>query len=303
MGLPSIIADIRQRRRSRYGAIDLDRYRVRIARAVQDYEDAFKLLHIAAIAQGYEPVGGIEMRITPQHVLPESTVLVAHEDDMLVGTITNTLDSPAGLPIERICAAAVRDLRGRGARIVEFGSLGVVRRCWQTGVSELLLIAVHRLARSLLHATHAMIAVTPRMVTSYRANYGLVSIGKPQHSDEIGGDAQAMVVELDKLEEHVARHLRQPMRSGHRLVEHLQGVPLPCIDLPEGIPEEEMVRWKMSREVFRELFIDQGNRIDSLDATTRRYLETRRSRQTLQRVTPMTPKDLADMLAQDDPNP
>jgi len=129
------------RRKVRMHRAPLDRFVVRVARSTADYEHAFRLLHVADAFQGFEDLDAEQLRITPQHVLPESTVLVAYEAERLVGTLTVTLDSPAGLPNDRDYPEEMAALRRAGATLVEFGSLAIVHRCWSSGVARLLEMA------------------------------------------------------------------------------------------------------------------------------------------------------------------
>jgi hypothetical protein len=251
-----------------------------VARDLLEYEDAFKLLHLVYAFQGHVPVGNSDLRITPQHVLPESTVIVAYEGDMLVGTITVTQDSPAGVPLDSDLRTDLDRLRQRGP-LVELGSLAVVRRCWRTGLNTLLLLAAYRFARYVVEARSAVIAVEPRYADYYRALYGFEAIAAPQQRDGAGPPLLTMSQDLRALPEFVRRHFKKPMQSGQTLAQHMLGEPMPCVVLPEDVPLEELGRWKMSRQVFRELFIEQVNRIDSLDPATLRHLRRSRSRLTL----------------------
>lgn len=261
----------------------MDTYRVRIARTVADYQDAFRLLYVAYVYQGIEPIRGVEMRIIPHHVLPEATVFVAHEGDALVGTMTVTLDSPAGLPLDNDYPEALAELRGQGARIVEFGALAVVRRCWHTGVTTLLNMAAHWFSNETLGATHCVCGIHPKTAPFYSALYAFEPLGAPRPHAELSAPVLGMVHRLDEVRCHLRRRFRKPMITGLSPAEHFTEHLPNCIHMPPVANLRSLARWKLSREVFRELFIDRSDRLHTLDPRTREHLEGWRSLRTVGR--------------------
>lgn len=258
----------------------IDRYRVFIARELPHYEDAFSLLHIAYAYQGIEAPRATTMRITPQHVLPESTVLVAYEGDTIVGTMTVTLDSPAGLPLDKDYGDALRALRERGAKIVEYGSLAVVRRCWHTGVTNLLNSAAYLWTSQVLKATQIVMGVNPGAREVYDALYAFKPLGPPKTHAELLAPVQGFSVSCADTIRHIDRYHRGLLANG-TLVSETYHSPLPCVEIPRSVAPGELPRWKMSREVFRELFIKKSKHLHSLDPGVREYLTLWRSPRTL----------------------
>lgn len=286
--LQSAVTDRVIRRRLRFHETPLDLYRVFLARSVKEYEDAFRLVHMAYVYQGIESPRPDGVRITPQHVLPEATVIVAYEGEHIVGTMTVTVDSPAGLPLEKDYPREIRELRQNGARLVEYGSLAVVKRCWHTGVTNVLNIAAYRVANELVRATHVVIGVNPRAAAVYRAMFNFQILGEPQTHNELQAPVTALVNDMHASQDFVRRHSPQPMLTGYPCIEHFLGRPFPGIELPEQMRDDDFGRWKMPREVFQELFVKHSERITQLDAATRSQLERRRSRATLDLLTPLS---------------
>ena len=260
----------------------LDRFRVCVARDVTQYEDAFHLLHIAFAYQGIENVRSNKMRITPQHVLPEATVLVAYEKDQCVGTMTVTLDSPAGLPLEHDYAEPIEMLREQEAGIVEYGSLAVVRRCWSAGVTVLLNIAATYWSVNMLQATDIVMGVNPKAAPVYRAMYAFRPLGGSKDHASLVAPVIGMTTHLPHVREYTRKHFRTPLASGLTLTEHMWEKLPECIEIPANLPQHELPRWKLPRAVFQELFIEKSDRLDTLDPVTRKYLEKWRSNQTLE---------------------
>ena len=263
--------------------IPLDRYRVRVARDVCEYEDAFHLLHIAFVYQGIEDVRSDKMRITPQHVLPEATVFVVYEKEQCVGTITVTFDSPAGLPLEHDYPEAIEAMRDQGAKLVEFGSLAVVRRCWHSGVTVLLNMAAVYWSVNMLGATDIVMGVNPKAAPFYRAVYAFRPLGGKKDHATLVAPVIGMTANFANAGDQSRKRHRTPLSSGLTMAQHSYEKLPECIEIPASIPKSELARWKLPRAVFQELFIDKSDRLDTLDPVTLRYLKKWRSDQTLER--------------------
>lgn len=280
--LRDALIDRRIRSKAAIHHTPLDRYRVRIARDVHQHEDAFRLLHVAYAFQGIENIRSDKLRITPQHVLPEATVFVAYEGEQCVGTMTVTLDSPAGIPVEKDYPEAIERLRNHGSTLVEYGSLAVVRRCWSTGVVVLLNIAATYWAIHMLEATDIVMGVNPKALPLYRSLYGFRPLGKPKQHAELTAPVAAMSLRIADGLAYTRKYWPKPMASGRTIAEHY-AIELPeCIEIPARLSSREVTRWKLPRSVFQELFINRSDRLDTLDPTTLAYLKRWRSDQTLQ---------------------
>ncbi len=273
--------DRAMRARIRPHEVSLDRYRVIVARQTQDYEDAFRLLHVAYAYQGIEDVRASKMRITAQHVLPEATVFVAYEGERCVGTMTVTCDSPAGLPLDKDYSANLDALRDRGSKLAECGSLAVVQRCEGKGVSQLLAMTGFNWSVTKLRATDMVIGVNPKAINYFRALYGFRPFARIQQHANLHAPVVGLHVAFSDVVRHAKRHLAKPCADGIPLAEYLCGKLPSCVQIPEDIPPHEMARWKLSRPVFQELFLHKSDRLANLDKETRAYLAQWRSQETL----------------------
>lgn len=278
---------IRTRARSRLYETPFDRFTVSAARSAADYREAFRLVQVAYAWLGIETVTGPTMRISPQHVLPEATVLIARDEaQRMVATMTVTLDSAAGLPLDKDYPEALAALRRPGRRLVEYGSLAVVQRCKRSGVSTLLSMAAHALATNHLGATHVVMGVHPKAAPIYRAVYDFAPLGPPRAHATLEAPVQGMVQDLATVEAFFQRHFPGKTALGRPLCRHyfVDGLP-PCITLPPEGDLEQLARWKMPREVFRELFVDSSDRLETLDEETRKQLDHWRSPKTTEVLT------------------
>ncbi|MBW2732382.1 MAG: hypothetical protein JRH20_08290 [Deltaproteobacteria bacterium] len=283
MKLPLALTAALTRKKLGLHTLSLDRFEVGTAHTVDDYEQAFQLVHAAYVFQGIEVnIGGQALRMTPQHVLAESTILLAHEKERPVGTLTVTLDSPAQLPLDDDYPRELAALRKAGATLVEYGSLMVVRRCWQSGVAHLLNMTATNFASNLLGGTHVVAGIHPRALPLYAGLFGLRPIGKVRRHSHLHAPVQGMVGEFASIQRFMAKHHRRPMMSGQRPVDHFFGELPSCIKRPPISSLEDLRRWKLPREVFQEMFIHRSDHLKTLDGRTRAHLRAERSWRTLE---------------------
>lgn len=280
MRMPRVIADWQYRRKAALERTPLTRFKIRLAQSVEDYEGAFRLVQAAYVARGIENVLASALRITPQHVLPESYVLLAEEGTHLVGTMTVTLDSPATLPLDKDYTEELQVLRAAGARLCEFGSLAIVERCRSSGVAILLSMAGFTIASQKLKATDVVVGVNPGAEAHYRALYDFQLLGGARTHAQLVAPVVGLKTHLATLERFLERHFSLPLQDGSLVSEPFFGGGLRCIDLPAG-SHDELIRWKLSREVFQELFMRRTDRVASLDERTQQHLSQLRSPNTV----------------------
>ncbi len=281
MKLPQFIIDPWIRRKARLDSIDLGRFQIRLARSVKEYEDAFRLIHLAYAYQGIEPLRRIDLRITEQHVLSEAVVLVAYEKEQLVGTVSVTKDSPAGVPLDKDYDAEIATLRRSGAQISEIGSLALVRRCWHSGLMPLLGLAAARVCFRIHGSTHNVIGVHPKAAPVYRAMWNFHQLGSAHQHAELEAPVIGLVQERGAVRKHLEQHYRA-YPNGLTPMEYCFGEKSPLgLELPEGVVGEAWPRFKMPREVFRSIFIIQTNHLVDLSPATLDHLRTQRSEETV----------------------
>lgn len=277
MRIPRTIRHWIYRRKLGLERVPLNQFKIRLAKTVDDYEGAFRLVQAAYISKGIEQALSDTVRISPQHVLPESYVLLAEEGDRLVGTMTVTIDSAALVPLDKDYPAELAALRAHGHRLAELGSLAVVDRCHRLGVTALMNMAAIQIATRIHDATHLVAGVNPEAIGHYQVVYGFDRLlGAQKAHAQLRAPVVGMACDLAKAELHFRKYFDRPLENGTRIVDAFLHCPPDCIDLPKGSPAE-LIRWKLSREVFQELFVRRTNRVETLDARTRRHLELLRS--------------------------
>lgn len=78
-----------------------DELEVRVAESEEELEKAFHLLHDTYVREGLMSHRPSEMRILPQQLLPQSSVVVALWNKQIVAAVSLIRDNPLGLPIEQ----------------------------------------------------------------------------------------------------------------------------------------------------------------------------------------------------------
>lgn len=273
--------------RRKYGRLHdlpVDGNSIRLARSIEDLSAAFRLIHVGYAYLGIEGVEESPYRMTDQHILPESHVLCAMSEGMLVGTVTLTLDSPAGLPLDREYDA-VEALRSPNRRLAEVGSFVVVKRCWNTGVAQFLAACAARLAFAFYGVTDIVIGVHPKTIPFYEAIWGFERLAAPKKHASLSAPVVALRLNRDRAQAHLAQ-TSKTSTTGTAVVEHIMNpnAPLPSTHLEEAQILSGQTPSRVTREVFQRLFIERTEHLSHIGERTRAYLETLRSESTLHQM-------------------
>jgi GNAT superfamily N-acetyltransferase len=140
---------------------------IKIADTEEELESAYRLLHDSYVSSGFMNPDPTGMRVLPQHLLPQTTTIVAKWDGQVIGTLSLIRDNPFGLPLEKIFA--VEDRRQNGRRLAEVSSLAVDPK-YRGQVSSALFPLfrfVYQYARDCFGIHEFVIAVNPSMVDLY----------------------------------------------------------------------------------------------------------------------------------------
>lgn len=261
------------RRKAAMNSLPMQRFRLVVAQTAEQYRDAFRLLQVGYVFEGIEPVSGRALRISEHHVLRESTVVLAYEGRQVVGTMTVTLDSPGGLPLERDYQAEIAALRGQPCtRLAELGSFAIVRRCWNSGVAQLLGIACVQLGVR-QRTNQFVIGVHPKAGEVYSALYGFTQMGKVRPHCSLKAPVVGLQVDSARLEAHWRRHYR-PLPDGTCLAACIfRCAPMPCFALPRDVCSRRFTRRKMPSGVFQQIFGRESDRLETLSDPVRTHLE------------------------------
>lgn len=140
---------------------------IKIADTPEELESAYKLLHDSYVKSGFMNPDPTGMRVLPQHLLPQTTTIVAKWDGKVIGTLSLIRDNPFGLPLEKIFS--VNDRRQNGRRLAEVSSLAVDPK-YRGQINRALFPLfrfVYQYARDCFGIHEFVIAVNPSMVDLY----------------------------------------------------------------------------------------------------------------------------------------
>lgn len=143
----------------------------KIANTRSEFEQAFALLHDSYVAAGFMDPAKSGFRVTPHHLLPTTTTLIAKDGVRVVATVALVRDSLIGLPIDAIFN--LRALRQNGDRLGEVSSLAIHPE-FRFDKGMLLHAFIRYLWRYSLyfHGTNRfVIAVNPSMQELYESVY------------------------------------------------------------------------------------------------------------------------------------
>ncbi len=142
---------------------------IKIAITEEELESAYKILHDSYVASGFMNPDPTGLRVLPQHLLPQTTTIVAKWDSKVIGTLSLIRDNPLGLPLEKIFDVSKRRIGGR--RLAEVSSLAIDPNYrGQINVSLFPLFRfVYQYAKDYFGTHEFVIAVNPSMVDLYKA--------------------------------------------------------------------------------------------------------------------------------------
>jgi hypothetical protein len=229
----------------------------------REWEQAFELVAANYRTSGLVRPGANGLYFTPSHTLPETIVLVAHDEQHLVATFTCVLDNwPLGVPLAELFPEEIDRLRQSGRRVGEVTS----HAARDLGLRERL--AVLRTMMKLGMQWHARgggdtitIIIPPRHRAYYTQVLGFLPLGPCRPCPHAqGAPGEAFWVDWEQL------------KAGKPDVyQEVFGAPL---------PDEALMAPPMPRDLVRELdrraISPSGPLLDSIFAFVDRFGGTRR---------------------------
>lgn len=206
----SDFSDTKERRRTirirRSALLDakmdlLDRPSIKIAETLDEYCQAFKVLHDVYLNSGYLPRATQSgMHYNHHHLLPKTCVFIFKTYLEVISTMSYIPDTPMfGVPMDDLYRDKVDELRNAGRKIVEIGSLATIRhKCWHN-IMTFLSKAVF------MYATHTKaddlcIMVNPKHVRFYESIFLFELLGEERHYAKVDAPAVALRVNMRNIE-------------------------------------------------------------------------------------------------------
>jgi hypothetical protein len=245
-----------------YPAESLDGVVVRLARTVEDYRAAFRLVHDSYVDRGLlnpHPTGEL---VTPYHARPDSTVFLIELHRKVIGTCTLFEDSVLGLPVDSTFQKEMNLVRGPGRHVGELGSAALARGYRHGGYIQCLNVTALRYARARLGVTDFLMVVDDCIADYCDAMYSFRQFTQVRN---YCGFASEVRVEEDPVVGVVLR-VADAMRWAASLPPPTPGTfgvgslanapfPAPYEDFPDPtLTRRGLDRYRLAPDVYHELF-------------------------------------------------
>lgn len=147
-------------------------------RSQSEAREAFSLVYSQYLKRHYCQPNDMRIYFTPSVFLPESRTIVLKKDNVLVGTVSIIVDSPAGLPMEELFPKEIKALRRPGRKLCEVVMLALDNSCLKKGLFSLtdfekmsrlfsLFRALYRSSYLDLGVTDLVINMNPKHIALY----------------------------------------------------------------------------------------------------------------------------------------
>jgi hypothetical protein len=216
----------------------------------RERQGAFRVLHDAYVGKRLiDPLPG-EIYVPPFALMPDSTLLVALHDGIVVATLTLVEDSPLGLPMERLYPTEVQAVRRPGRRLAEVSAAAVSRGQQGRGVALMLYALLVRWAHLHREIDDLVFAAHPRFARLFTDVLRFAPLGGTRAYDGLNrAPAVALWLDLAAIESVARRSyrgLRPPgLPRDVDLYELLLGQGHPSLRLParDGPARSAPPRW------------------------------------------------------------
>ncbi|SMC26415.1 hypothetical protein SAMN02746041_02635 [Desulfacinum hydrothermale DSM 13146] len=185
---------------------DIDRPSIKIAETVDEYEQAFRLVHDTYLRTGYlkepKPHG---MLFGIHSLLPETVVFVAKSYLTVLSTLTEIFDTPSfGLPMDVIYRKELDELRKEGRKIVELSALVTPPKLRWRNLFMLLAQVMYQYSQY-RGVNDLCIAVNPKHVRFYKTIFLFEPLGPERHYPRVDAPAVALRVNMDDIADRLKK--------------------------------------------------------------------------------------------------
>ncbi len=149
-----------------------------VAQTADDVLGAWQLVYNSYRRQGLIGVNAFQLHSCVHAFTDRSAVVIGRLGPVIVTTLTAILDTPLGLPLDRVYPTELAHLRQQGRRLMQIGLFGDRRKHLARTAEALveLMRFVYAYAQ-LCQATDVLIAVNPRHVQFYGGAFGCTQQG------------------------------------------------------------------------------------------------------------------------------
>ena len=169
---------------------------VRLASSTDDLVASARLVHDTYVRRGIMQPERSGLRVTEQLAHPSTAVFLATRHEIPIGTISLALDSPHGLPMEKIYPDEIGTLRRAGRSVAEVGALALAVGERGQGIVHLLNKAMLEHGRE-RKVDDLVISVHPDAEDLYRASLLFQRMGPVKSYPGLERSALAAPLRLD----------------------------------------------------------------------------------------------------------
>lgn len=248
---------------------------IKIAHTAEELQSAYRLLHNSYVDAGFMDPHPTGMRVLPQHLLPQTTTIVAKWDGQVMGTLSLIRDNPFGLPLEKIFDVSSR--RKGGRRIAEVSSLAVDPQFRKKASVALfpLFRFVYQYARHFFGTHEFVIAVNPTMVDLYLSLMCFERLEKSTKSYDFvkGAAAVGLYMDFDTCVQKWKEIFGDREETGnfHRYWSQIPDIPQNQLPKRQYLASTDPV---ISPELLQNFFMEKAQLWKSLTLSDLQILET-----------------------------
>jgi hypothetical protein len=179
----------------------IDRPAIKIAETSKEYDQALALVYDEYVESGYIPNPNPEGKIfSVHHLLPETTVFVAKSYETVISTLTQVFDSELfGLPMDSIYWEELAELREKGRKIAELGSLATKKDFRWQNLFMYLCQVMYWFSRY-KEVDDLCITVNPKHVRFYHSIFLFEKFGPEKQYPKVAAPAILMRLNMDGIE-------------------------------------------------------------------------------------------------------
>lgn len=174
-------------------------FRIRLADTEAGRNSASMLINKMYSWRGY--AGSHHVSSSPNRI-----TLTASMKDVLVGTVTLSIDSPAGLLADEVFKDEIDKYRGKGRKLCELTKLAFDAETKSAFAFASLFHICFIYARRLHSCTDAFIEINPRHRRYYERMLGFQQQGQLRTNTRVGAPAHLLRLDLDHMEEQIRKH-------------------------------------------------------------------------------------------------
>lgn len=244
--------------------------RISLASSGEELIAAARLVHDMYVKRGISAPDSSGLRVTSYTAHPRTATFLARRDGRIVGTISLVMDSPLGVPMEKIYPEEVGRLRAAGRAVAEVGALAIAQSERGQGLVHLLTKAMFDHAR-VSGVDDLVISVHPDVEDLYRATLLFQRMGRVKIYPGLERSALAAPLRLNLHTAAARMHKAYAGKQKFNLYRFYCTEKRPEITLPPGPPSA--AEYRQRTRAGAHLLASRGATLTEASPLQRRMLD------------------------------